>query len=107
MDCLKDGSTCDLNLRDVTGDGRPEVLASTPSRPFVDVYAEQNGHWALIGSYPIGCGRAAADLWSQPLQPVPPAAHDLMVNGALLPFQRSVVCPPQSSGAPAGRHKGP
>lgn len=95
--CLSGSTDCDAQVLDLTGDGRPEVLAS--SGWVIDVYgSDVDGVWRKLGSFQPPCGGfdSRAAIRDGTLSAGPPAIQDLVSSRGRMRFESEFAgCPPE------------
>ena len=90
--CLSSGSACDIYIRDLNGDGKPEVLVSASG--VLAVYGQgPDGRWVRIGSYGSAfCPGVQEALRAAQVSTLAPLASDLEVGGQRLGFEADSPC---------------
>jgi hypothetical protein len=95
--CLSGSTDCDAQVLDLTGDGGPEVLAS--SGWVIDVYgSDTDGVWRKLGSFQPPCGGfdSRAAIRDGTLSAGPPAIQDLVSSRGRMRFESQFAgCPPE------------
>jgi hypothetical protein len=93
--CLS-GADCDALVLDITGDGRPEVLAS--SGWAIEVYGPgADGVWRKVGSFQPPCSGfdSRAAIREGRLSAAAPAVQDLVSPQGVMRFEKDLdACPP-------------
>ena len=86
-DCMTGGAPCNLFVRDIDGDGKPEVLVST--REVLMAFTQgKDGRWTRYGNFDhAACAGVFEALQTGRVQASPRQFESLVVDGQWLPFR--------------------